>query len=122
MSALRQMESMRGQFGRQLRVFKGGKNGRAEILRSANAYASASEFVNVHYEPTRSEDGGVHTYSESGMPAYTVFIDGRLTTPLRSRDRLRVRGITLQIEFGAFPGNLSPTDSFPSVLIGETAL
>jgi hypothetical protein len=116
------IESMRGPFAEALSPFKGGRSGRAEILRSANSYASTGEFVNVHYEPTRSEDGGVHTYSESGMPAYTVFLDGRLATPLRSRDRLTVRGITLQIEFGAFPANVGPVDSFPAVLYGEAAL
>lgn len=116
------IEGMRTEFARCLQPFKGGYSGRAEILRADNTYASSSEFVNIHYEPTLSEDTGVHTYSESGLPAYTVYLDGRLTTPLRSRDRLTVRGRTLQVEFGSFPGNVGPIDSFPAYLIGESAL
>jgi hypothetical protein len=115
------IESMRGPFAEALAPFKGGTNARAEILRSANNHASTNEWAHIHYEPTRSEDGGIHSYSESGLPSYTVYMD-RLPTPLRTHDRLRIREITLEIEYGAFPANIGPIDQYQAVLRGESAL
>lgn len=111
------MESMRPQFARALSVFKGG-SGVAEILRADNGWASAAppELVNVHYELTRAEDGGTHSYSEAGVPGYTIRFDGRLDPPLVSGDRLKLDGRTLEVLYGSYPGNLGPTDSIEVVL------
>lgn len=111
------MESMRPQFARALSVFKGG-SGVAEILRADNGWASAAppELVNVHYELTRAEDGGTHSYSEAGVPGYTVRFLERLETPLASDDRLKIDGRTLQVLYGSYPGNLGPVDSVDTVL------
>jgi hypothetical protein len=115
------IESMRTPFAQALAPFKGGRSGRAEILR-APTYVSTGEFVNVHYEPTIAQDTGIHSFSESGGPAYTLYLDGRLATPLKTGDKLKVRGITLEVEFGAFPANVGPVDSVPAVLRGEPRL
>ena len=111
------MAAMRGEFARQLRPFKNVQN--AEIRRrSANWVASVpAELISVHYEPTRSEDQGLHTYSESGLPAYTIHIDGFLATPLVADDQIIIGGRTFRIEFGSYPSNVAPKDEYPAVLI-----
>ena len=114
---LGQMEHMRPAFARALRVFKGG-SGMAEILRAENAYAASvpPEIVPVHYELSQSQDGGIHTYSESGMPGYTLRFDGRLDQPVVAGDRLIVGGRTLEVVYGSYAANLGPVDSVETVL------
>jgi hypothetical protein len=108
---------MRSEFARQLAVFKGG-SGVAEIRRKANNWAAATpaETVAVHYELSRAEDGGIHSYSESGVPGYTVRFNGRLETPVVSGDRLVIGGRTLEIVYGSYAGNLGPVDSVEATL------
>jgi len=111
------MEDMRPQFARMLAVFKGG-SGVAEILRKSASWASADpvETVAIHYELSRAEDGGIHSYSESGVPGYTVRFNGRLDTPVVSGDRLVIGGRTLEIVYGSYAGNLGPVDSVEATL------
>lgn len=111
------VESMRPQFARVLNVFKGG-SGVAEIRRKANGFAAATppELVEIHYELSRAEDGGMHSYSESGVPGYTVRFAGRLDTPVVSGDRLIIGGRTLEIVYGSYTGNLGPVDQVEATL------
>lgn len=116
MSVMGLVESMRGEFRRALQPFKGGERGTATILRYPT-FTDTGETVAIHYEQTRTADGGIHTYSESGMPGYIVFLQDILETPLTSRDRLTVNGLTLGVIFGSYPGNLTPADRLETELL-----
>ena len=111
------VENMRTQFQRQLRPLKGGASGVATIQRAnkggqRGTWTTDAATVAVHYEQRRTDGGSELEAMPAGVPGYTVYVDGRLATPLKHGDRFIVNGMTLMVEQVDEVGNLTRNQSY----------
>lgn len=125
MSAYGLMESMKREFGVQLRVFKGGNSGNAELRRvvvsgTTRTWPAAvpPEIVTVHWEALDAEGADALGIDLSGTTGRRFWFDTILETPLVPGDRVIVDDVVYTVERGSEPGNNSPNDSVAAVRRG----
>lgn len=125
MSTYGLMESMRGEFANQLRPFKGGAVGVAEVQRVAQtgpdgtartwSVSSPPEYIPVHWEALDAEGADALGISLAGVHGRMFYLDGVLASPLGRGDLLITNGEKYQVMVVSQPGNNTPIDSVAAV-------
>jgi len=117
------METLRGEFARQLRPFKGGTAGVAEVRRfvdGSGAVASVPpEMVAVHWQELSTEDAATLDVDLSGRPGFQVFFDGVINPPVVRNDVLVFDGRQVQIRRVELRGNNGPITSAYCAIRGD---